>query len=172
MATSGSGVAVNTGAGMVDKWGPNVAERGFAQVPNYLLLLNQFIDHEFRLNPLELLLLVQIAGTWWKKGELPFPSMRTLAKRCGSSERQILRAMNKLEELGLIKRVSRRTKGIIASNAYDLMPLVEMLQEISKMYPNEFPRDISKAARSEISSRLRKPQDQTAGDPEDEGVAS
>lgn len=127
---------------VAQKWGTAVAGRGFSQVPNYLLFINQFIDKENHLSPLELLLLVQLSGSWWRKDEMPFPSMRTLAIRCGTSERQVLRAISRLEELNLLKRVKRRSKGLIASNAYDLSPLVEMLQEVAKMYPNEFPRNV------------------------------
>lgn len=124
------------------KWGDKIAERGFSQVPNYLLLLNSFIEPSNRLSPLELLILIELSGSWWKKDEQPFPSMRTLAIRCGTSERQVLRAISRLEALSLIKRVKRRSEGLIASNAYDLGPLVEMLNEVAKQYPNEFPRQV------------------------------
>ena len=124
------------------KWGQPVAERGFSQVPNYLMLINQFIDQEKRLSSLELLLLIQLSVAWWKKSEMPFPAMRTLAIRCGTSERQILRAIAHLEELNLLRRVKRRTDGLIASNAYDLSPLVTILEEIAAAYPNEFPRNV------------------------------
>lgn len=133
------------------KWGDAVAGRGFSQIPNYLLFINQFIDKENHLSPLEVLLLVQLSGAWWKKDEMPFPSMRTLAIRCGTSERQVLRAISHLEELNLLKRVKRRSKGLIASNAYDLSPLVEFLQEIAKMYPNEFPRNVRPASKKNAS---------------------
>ena len=125
-----------------EKWGEAVAKRGFAQTPNYLLFINQFIDEDKKLSPLELLLLVQIAATWWQKDELPFPSVKTLATRCGTSERQVLRALSKLEALELIKRVKRRNKGLIASNAYDLQPLVKNLALISDAFPNAFPRNV------------------------------
>lgn len=138
-------------AEVAEKWGLAVARRGFAQVPNHLLLLNQFIDDEARLSPLELLLLIQLAGAWWKKDELPFPSMKTLALRCGTSERQVLRAVARLEKIGLLQRTKRRRRGMIASNAYDLQPLVEMLQEVAEAYPNEFPRKIPSVASSEDS---------------------
>jgi len=126
------------------KWGEKVADRGFAQVPNYLLFINQFVDEDVALSPLDLLLLIQLVGTWWKKGELPFPSIRLLAERCGTSERQVLRSLSKIEKLNLIKRVKRREKGLIASNAYDLSPLVEMLGDIAKVYPNMFPRQLKR----------------------------
>ncbi len=126
------------------KWGKPVAERGFAQVPNYLLLLNQFVDEDERLSPVELLVLIQLVGTWWRRGELPFPSMRTLALRCGVSERQIQRAIKRLIDRGLLKKVKRRTKGIISSNAYDLEPLVELLNEIPRHFENIYPRGVER----------------------------
>lgn len=125
---------------VVDKWGEEVAKRGFSQLPNYLLYMNQFLDEEQQLTPLEMLLLLQLVGAWWKIDDMPFPSVRTLAGRCGTSERQVLRALSKLEGAGLIKRVKRRAKGLIASNSYDLKPLVVFLGEIAKAFPNAFPR--------------------------------
>lgn len=147
---------------VVDKWGRPVAERGFAQIPNYLLLLNQFLDREHRLSPVELLVLLQLVGSWWKKGDLPFPSMGTLATRCGVSDRQVQRSIGQLEQIGLLKRVNRRNKGIIASNAYDLTPLVEILEEVAKAFPNGFPRNVDKATVQAISSRLGETQETEA----------
>lgn len=128
---------------IIQKWGESVASRGFSQIPNYLLLLNQFLDEDGRLTPTELLVLIELVGAWWKKDDQPFPSMRTLSIRCGTSERQIMRAITRLEKLALIKRVKRRKKGLIASNAYDLTPLVTMLSEVAIQYPNEFPRNVT-----------------------------
>lgn len=127
---------------VAEKWGDAVAKRGFAQTPNYLLFINQFLDEDNRLSPLELLVLVQISATWWRKDELPFPSVKTLATRCGTSERQVLRALARLEGMSLIKRMKRRDKGLIASNAYDLGPLVEQLEKIAEAFPNAFPRSL------------------------------
>jgi predicted transcriptional regulator len=127
---------------MVEKWGTAVAERGFAQVPNYLLLMNQFLEEESRLTSAELLILIQLVGSWWKKDDLPFPSMSTLARRTGVSARQVQRAINRLESLGLLKRSKRKASGIVASNAYDLTPLSAVLKDIAKAYPNEFPRNV------------------------------
>lgn len=124
-----------------EKWGDAVAGRGFAQVPNYLLLINQFSETEKRLTAIELLVLIQLVGNWWKKTDRPFPSMGTLAARCNASSRQVQRAINKLEALGYVKRENRRTKGIIASNSYNLEPLAAHLGEIAKAYPNDFVRN-------------------------------
>lgn len=123
---------------VANKWGETVAARGFAQIPNYLLLANQFLDP--RLSPIELLVLLQLVGTWWRKDDLPFPSVATLAARCGVSGRQIQRAVGQLEKREMLKRVNRRAQGIIASNAYDLRPLADFLERIAKAFPNAFPR--------------------------------
>lgn len=129
---------------MVEKWGQTVAERGFAQIPNYLLLLNSFIDEDKRLTPVEMLVLLQLVGSWWQKDNMPFPSMATLAKRAGVSERQVQRAVTRLVKDNIIAKTKRRAHGIIASNAYDLSPLVELLEEVAKAFPNEFPRVIKR----------------------------
>lgn len=125
---------------VASKWGEAVAKRGFAQIPNYLINLNQFAAKEDRLSPLELLILIELAAAWWKREEKPFPSMQTLSVRCGTSERQVLRAISHLEDLGFLKRVKRRIKGIISSNAYDLEPLVSMLEAVAKGFPPDHPR--------------------------------
>lgn len=150
----GRGIGRRDMSDVADKWGVEVAARGFAQVPNYLLLLNQFLDEEHQLAPAELLVLIQLVGSWWRKDAMPYPSMGTLAKRCGVSSRQIQRAVNKLERFGLVKRVSRRTKGIISSNAYDLAPLGGVLTQVAKAFPNEFPRNVDRETVRRISSQL------------------
>lgn len=137
-----------------EKWGDLVAQRGFAQVPNHLLLLNTFLDEDHKLSPTELLLLIQIVGTWWKTSDLPFPSMTTLASRCGVSSRQIQRSISRLEKLGFIQRVKRRNKGIVASNAYDLEPLTKILNYIAKAFPNPYPRAINRQAIKDISQQI------------------
>lgn len=121
-----------------DKWGSSVAQRGFSQIPNSLLLLNQFADP--KLSPLELLLLIELSGMWWKRDEPPYPSMKTLAIRCGASERQVARAIKRLEEIPLLTREKRRSKGIISTNAYNLTPLAEALEVVAKAFPTKFPR--------------------------------
>jgi predicted transcriptional regulator len=144
---------------IVDKWGEAVAERGFAQVPNYLLLLNRFLDEEKRLSPIELLVLIQLVGAWWQKDRMPFPSMATLATRIGVSERQVQRSMVRLVKDGFLSKVKRRTKGIIATNAYDLSPLVQLLNDVAKAFPNEFPRMTRKNPNRDVSEfppRVRK----------------
>lgn len=152
---------------VVNKWGRSVAERGFAQVPNYLLNLNRFVDKEHRLSPVEMLVLLQLVGSWWKTEEDPFPSMSTLANRCGVSSRQVQRAINNLDKLKLIKREKRKNKGIIASNSYSMKPLVKFLNEVAKAYPNEYPRKVTIEDRKSFSKLLGKAERVEAEDEEE-----
>jgi predicted transcriptional regulator len=139
---------------VVSKWGKAVAERGFAQIPTYLLNLNRFLDKDHRLSPVEMLVLFQLVGSWWKKDESPFPAMSTLAIRCGVSSRQVQRAITKLNELKLIERINRKNKGIIASNAYSMEPLVKFLEEVARAFPNDYPRRVTVEDREKFSGKL------------------
>ncbi len=140
---------------VLEKWGKSVAERGFAQVPNYLLILNQFLDDENKLGPGELNVLIQLVGAWWRKSEHPYPALKTLAVRSGISDRQAQRAVTRLEKMGLLKREKRKAGGLIASNAYNLSPLVRFLGEVAKAFPNEFPRKVSNEQRAELAATLK-----------------
>jgi predicted transcriptional regulator len=134
--------------GMVDKWGAvqgeAVAGRGFTQIPNDLLQLNSFINEGQRLTPVELLVVFQLVGAWWQRDKMPFPSMAELAKRLGVSERQVQRAIARLVKANIIAKTKRRRRGMIAPNAYDLTPLVELLGSIAKEYPNAHARTIKR----------------------------
>jgi DNA-binding transcriptional regulator YhcF (GntR family) len=140
---------------IADKWGEQIAQRGFAQIPNYLLLLNQFLLKEKRLSPVELLVIIQLVGSWWKKDAMPFPSMTTLATRCGVSSRQIQRAINRLEGEKLIRRVNRRTQGAVSSNAYDMEPLIALLKVVAEAFPNDFPRNVDRKTAEQIEAKIQ-----------------
>lgn len=137
---------------ILTKWGARVAGRGFAQIPNYLLELNRFVDDEHKLNATEMLTLIHLVASWWKKNEMPFPSMRTLSERSGVSERQVQRALKSLEGKGYFKKERKRIKTVISSNVYDLTPTVKILDEIAEHYGNAHPRRIKTAKELETET--------------------
>jgi predicted transcriptional regulator len=112
------------------------------------------MDDKHKLTSTELLVLVQLVGTWWRTNDLPFPALSTIAARCGVSTRQVQRSINRLEKLGFIRRINRRTKGFMANNAYDLAPLVKLLNEVAKAFPNPYPRSVDKAAVEALAASL------------------
>lgn len=125
------------------KWGLEVAKRGFAQIPNYLIQLNLHVHDDHKLSPAEMVVLLQLVASWWKKDEMPFPSMSTLAERAWISERQVQRSIKSLEQKGYLKKAKKKIKGVIASNVYDLSPLVHILQTIAAHFINKHPRKIT-----------------------------
>ncbi len=138
------------------KWGRDVAERGFAQIPNYLLLINMFVADEHRVTPIETLILIHLVASWWKKDEMPFPSMSTLADRIGISERQVQRAIKALEEKTYIKKTRKKMRGIVASNVYDLQPLVKVLNDVAAIYINKHPRKLGSAPKASTPTKKQK----------------
>ncbi|MBS1066905.1 helix-turn-helix domain-containing protein [Gluconobacter kondonii] len=144
----------NSEYSMVNKWGKKVSERGFTQIPIYLLNINRFLTGEFRLKPTELMVLFHLVSTWWKADENPFPSMATLAVRCGVSSRQVQRSINKLDSLGFISRKNRKQQKMILSNSYSMKPLVLILSAIAEEYPTEYPRKVTKEDKEKISSKI------------------
>jgi DNA-binding transcriptional MocR family regulator len=91
---------------------------------------------------------------------MPYPSLKTLAVRSGISDRQAQRAVTRLEELGFLKREKRKSGGLIASNAYDLSPLVAFLGVVAKAFPNEYPRKVSPDVRAKLDAALAAPDSQ------------
>jgi DNA-binding transcriptional MocR family regulator len=126
-----------------DKWGVIVAERGFAQIPNQLLHLNMYVHEDHKLPPAEMVVLLQLVASWWKKDEMPYPSMRTIAERSGISERQVQRAIKALEDKGYIKRSKAKIKGILATNTYDMSLLVGQLKIVAEHFSNKNPRNVT-----------------------------
>jgi predicted transcriptional regulator len=127
---------------MVTKWGKEVAERGFTQIPNYLMRINMFVHDDHKLSPTEMVVLFHLVGSWWKKDEMPFPSLNTLADQIGISQRQVQRSINTLEQKGYLKRMKKKIKGVIASNVYDLSPLADTLKIVADHFVNKHPRNI------------------------------
>lgn len=131
---------------IISKWGKEVAAGGFTQIPNHLIRINMFVHDDVKLSPTEMLVLLQLVASWWKKDEMPFPSMRTLSERIGISERQVQRSIKSLEQKGYVKTEKKKIKGVIAANVYDMTPLVAILKIVAEHYVTKHPRKLKKAS--------------------------
>jgi hypothetical protein len=105
------------------KWG-DAARAGFQAVPD--LLLKQ--QEELKLNPTELVVLLNVLMHWWYREQKPFPRPTTIARRMGSTVRTVQRAITKLEKEGLLVR-GRRADG---APVLDPEPLVMRLCQLAK----------------------------------------
>jgi predicted transcriptional regulator len=126
-----------------------------------------FVHDDHKLSPTEMIVLFHLVGSWWKKDEMPFPSLNTLADQIGISQRQVQRSINTLEEKGYLKRIKKKIKGVIASNVYDLSPLVETLKIVADHFVNKHPRNI-KSPKDDLVEK----KDQTKRKPQKDKVKS
>ncbi len=138
---------------ITSKWGKKIAERGFTQIPNYLLNINMFVTDEIKISSSETIVLIHLISNWWKKDDLPFPSMKNISERSGISERQVQRALKSLEEKEYISRKKRRINKAISSNAYDLSPTIEILNLVANQFKNKYPRKIKDSKRKESKEK-------------------
>jgi len=89
-----------------------------------LLLKNQ---NALEINPTEMVVLLNVLMHWWYAHQKPFPRPTTIARRMGSTVRTVQRALQDLEENGLLKRV----KGDDGETYMDPAPLVEKLGKLA-----------------------------------------
>ena len=105
----------------VQKYGTILAEGGFTQFPrpveDYLNTLN--------LCSTAILLLIILSSYRWAAEQEFYPSVKTLAERCGVSQRRINQLTKQLAEIGLIVKCERFAGRSQLSNYYDIEPLFQ-----------------------------------------------
>lgn len=153
MATSQTNkkTASETEQKITAKWGKTLTKAGFTALPNIIFERQQAL----RLDPLDLNILLHLAGYWWHPDDLPRPSKDTLAKAIGVHPRTIQRRIAELEKWGYIKRIERKaTCGDNLPNEYDLSGLIKAAQPFAEEKIKEIER-----RRTENEARIvrRKP---------------
>ena len=114
----------------VGKWGV-AARAGYQPVPDVLLIKQRALG----LDPVDLLVLLNITSYWWYADKLPFARTTTIAERMGVSVRTVQRSLRKLEEKGYIRREDVRTSDGDYVPAIDPKGLVERLGEMATNDP-------------------------------------
>lgn len=82
------------------KWG-HALDAGFQLLPNVLLLEMRTL----KLQPLDVLIILNITLHWWEASSLPYPKPLSIAERLGVSTRTIERRLQALEKRGFIRRL-------------------------------------------------------------------
>lgn len=104
------------------KWSKPLVDAGWTAIPNVLFERQAAIG----LQPLDINIILHLAGYWWKAGNRPYPSKETLAVSIGVSPRTIQRRIAALEGVGFITRIERRSaQGRSLSNEYSLSGLIK-----------------------------------------------
>lgn len=111
-----------------EKWGKAVVDCGYAAMPTVLLKNQQTL----KLKPLDINVLLHLLSYWWRPENLPRPGKKALAVAIKVDPSTIRRCLQKLEKMGYINRLQRRTaSGGNRPNAYDFSGLVKILQPLA-----------------------------------------
>jgi len=106
-----------------DKWG-KAAVAGFQPVPDLLLKHQATLE----LTPTDMTVLLNILMHWWYPEQMPYPRSTTISKRMGVAIRTVQRSIHRMEELGLITRVSNDNGPTFVNPE----PLVDRLSELAE----------------------------------------
>lgn len=130
-ATWGNPPDVARDGEFVERFGSEVTDTGFTQVP--ISLLRRLVVFA-KLKPIHFAILIDLLGYWFYNGRDPFPGQANIAADIGAGKTAVKEAMARLESLGLIRRERRhrKTNGNRTSDQYDLRPLVSVLGDIAK----------------------------------------
>src|SRR5258708_3593457 len=110
------------------KWGDECLDAGFQILPDVLLKCQRFMD----LEPIDVVILLNITMQWWEFDKLPYPRPSTLAKRMDVSTRTVERRIAKLQKQGLlVRRPSEEAEGKTVRR-YDLSGLVTELKKYAE----------------------------------------
>jgi len=88
-------------ASMSSKWGNEVTEAGWTNVPN-TLLKNAY---RLKLDPTETLTLIYLMRFWWKSSDMPYPSISKTSIEMGVTRKTMAKKFASLQEKGLIELV-------------------------------------------------------------------
>ena len=101
------------------RWTTKIASKGYIQVPNCVVTCQS----QMGLSNTESWLLIHLLQYWWYKGNLPYPSVKTIATRMNKGESSIRKNLASLEKKGAIKRIYRTGN----TNQYDVSALIHKL---------------------------------------------
>lgn len=113
-----------------DKWG-EALRAGFQVIPNILIQENQAL----RLDPLDVLILLNINMHWWQASALPYPKPSLIAERTGVSRRTIERRLSAMEKAGFIKRLPAEQVRGTSVRKIDPTGLVAQLSRLALAAP-------------------------------------
>jgi DNA-binding MarR family transcriptional regulator len=122
------------------KWGNEVFEAGYQLLPDTLLRCQRFLD----LEPIDLVVLMNIAMHWWEYHELPYPRPSAIANRIGVSTRTVERRIAAMQKRGLLVRLPSENLNGRTVRRYDLSGLVQKLKKYARNYLDDFrgPREV------------------------------
>lgn len=139
-------------------WSVAIMDRGYSMVPTLLM----WGQAKLGLKADEFNVLLQLISHRWHADTDPRPAKETIATRMGRSPRTIQRYLTKLEDMGLITRVTRfkANKGQ-DTNGYNLDGLVKKLDALAPEFKKV--ADLNKRRRAKVETPAKEEPTPAAG---------
>lgn len=132
------------------RWGKELTAAGWTAIPNVLFEHSQ----ELGLKHLDIVIILHLAGYWWRAGNDPHPTKKTLARKIGVDERTIQRSIADMEAKGYIARKARlSTLGGNLGNSHSFAGLIKAAKPYAKQMVTT--REENKAASETRPKRKR-----------------
>ena len=131
------------------KWSAAVIAAGYTVLPTIVLKRQKKLG----LDSLDINIVMHLVSYWWKGGDFPFPSKRSLAAAIDVDPSTIRRRIKKLEAAGYINRVARKgANGISKTNRYDLSGLIDAIKPFAAE-ENELIKERQQKKEQQIASK-------------------
>ncbi len=126
------------------KWGDELLDSGYVQVPNALVKHQADLD----LTPTDMDLIVQAAACF-RQDDTMSPSGRLLAERMGISERQVTRLKKRLMSLGYLQCTEQSIAGRRIADDWDFSGLMDSLKRLMSERPDT---DVTPPADADVTA--------------------
>lgn len=139
------------------KWTKRLLRGGWTVIPNIFFERQNVLG----LDPLDINIILHLAGYWWTADGKPRPSKVTIAKAIGVDPRTVQRRLARLESDKFIQRISQRSSALGSRpNLYDLSGLIQAATPYAdeKVKENAAKAEL-KAARAGRKGKARVPED-------------
>ena len=90
-----------------EKWSKDLMAGGWTVIPSMILEK----QHALGLDAIDMNIIAHLSIYWWKKANLPHPSVATIAKAIGVKPRTVQKHIKAMEANGFVTRHQRRQKG-------------------------------------------------------------
>ncbi len=86
------------------KWSKPLMQAGWNAIPSIIIEKQEALG----LDPIDMNIIIHLSNYWWRAGNLPYPSVGTIAKAIGVKPRTIQKRIASLQAAGLLTRTERR----------------------------------------------------------------
>jgi DNA-binding transcriptional regulator YhcF (GntR family) len=112
-----------------EKWSKTLMEAGWTALPSMILEK----QHALGLDPIDVNIIAHLSIYWWKKNNLPHPSVAKIAKAIGIAPRTVQKHVAAMEANGFLTRHMRPRAGLSNNtNMYSFEGLIKAATPFAK----------------------------------------